>query len=263
MDPAALLNPRGARQRGTKPTSSTFETPSFSFSNPYSTTNDNMSQEPDYWQPAQPFAMQQPMSPQVNHGARAPDVPQPMNYTAAQQQDYLPAGPQFQRFDAGALLNPRSASKRPATDQEQQPERGREDSAAAGQVSLVERLHHVQERTASPAKRARTEDEPKAPKSHSAFAHGSALDLNRNSQQPPPTQGTAIDLTMSTSLTLSLLEKCSSPANMAQATMKMSSRWSRTTLRRSFASANSSMFTSKLTKYPFPIPKNTPGTTGR
>jgi hypothetical protein len=201
MDPAALLNPRGARHRGTKPSSSTFETPSFSFSNPYSTTNDNMSEESAYWQPP-PFAMQQPMSPQVNHGAPAPDVPQPMNHTAAQQQDHLRAGPQFQRFDAGALLNPRSASKRPATDQEQQPERGREDPAA-GQVSLVERLHHVQERTASPAKRARTEDEPKATKSHPGFGNGGALDLNRNGQQrppPPPTQGTAIDLTMSTYL---------------------------------------------------------------
>lgn len=141
----------------------------------------------------------QHMSPQGNTAARASDVPPPMTRpeTAQQQHDNLKSSPRFQQFDARALLNPKSVSKRPATDQEQEQGRGREDPATAGQISLVERLHHVQERTASPAKRAKTEDEhKKAAKTHAGFGGGSALDLNRN-KQALPTQGPAIDLTMS------------------------------------------------------------------
>jgi hypothetical protein len=65
------------------------------------------------------------------------------------------------RFDPRALLNPKSAAaKRPASSG-QDSERGRTEPTVTGQVSLVERLHNVQERTASPAKRVKTEDPPK------------------------------------------------------------------------------------------------------
>ena len=209
MDPASLLNPRGARQRGSKPTSSSFDPPSFSFSTPYSAPSNSMSGDSGYWAPPPPpYGMQQ-MSPQTNPGARAPDVPQPMSQSGATQpQSSLHTTPQFQQFDARALLNPKSVSKRPAIDQAQEFERGREDPAPAGQVSLVERLHHVQERTASPAKRARTEDEHrKAAKGHIGFGSGGALDLNRISQQPVSTKGPSIDLTMSKVFCVCSLQK--------------------------------------------------------
>ncbi|KAF2684131.1 DNA repair protein rad5 [Lentithecium fluviatile CBS 122367] len=119
---------------------------------------------------------------------------------AAQQRGNHPT-PQFQQFDARALLNPKSVSKRPATEQGTEPERGREDPTGPGQISLVERLHHVQERTASPAKRARTEDErKKTAKLHANSGNfgGGAMNFNQNNtQQSLPTQGPAIDLTMS------------------------------------------------------------------
>jgi hypothetical protein len=105
------------------------------------------------------------------------------------------------KFDPRALLNPKSAAaKRPASSG-QDTERGRPDPIATGQVSLVERLHNVQERAASPAKRVKTEDPRKQNGYRANFRGGSALDLqNPNGQPPPPQpqQGPAIDLTMST-----------------------------------------------------------------
>jgi hypothetical protein len=108
------------------------------------------------------------------------------------------------RFDPRALLNPKSAaSKRPASSGGDDADRGRTDSTIAGQVALVERLHNVQERTASPAKRVKTEDQRKQNGNHSGFVGGSTLDIqNPNGQPrpPQPQQGPAIDLTMSKEL---------------------------------------------------------------
>jgi hypothetical protein len=92
---------------------------------------------------------------------------------------------QFPQFDPSALLNPRStSSKRPASSGGDT-DRGRPDPTIAGQVSLVERLHNVQER--------------KKKAGNSAFGGGSALDLQRTNGQGPtqPPAGPAIDLTMS------------------------------------------------------------------
>ncbi|KAJ4351061.1 hypothetical protein N0V95_004165 [Ascochyta clinopodiicola] len=115
---------------------------------------------------------------------------------AAQQNQTPPATP---RFDPTALLNPKSAPKRPASSTGEEVQRGRVDPTIAGQVSLVERLHNVQERTASPAKRVKTADEQqrkKASSNSSQFSGSSALDLNKNGHTPipPPPQ---VDLTMS------------------------------------------------------------------
>ncbi|KAF1832293.1 hypothetical protein BDW02DRAFT_433791 [Decorospora gaudefroyi] len=108
--------------------------------------------------------------------------------------------PQAQQFDPRSLLNPKSAnSKRPASPGEEA-DRGRTDSTIPGQLSLVERLHNVQERTASPAKRVKTEDERKHNGNRSTFGGGSTLDLQNPNGHPPaplPQQGPAIDLTMS------------------------------------------------------------------
>ncbi|KAI8939997.1 hypothetical protein NX059_003720 [Plenodomus lindquistii] len=71
--------------------------------------------------------------------------------------------------------------KRPASSGGEDTERGRPDPTIAGQVSLVERLHNVQERTASPAKRVKpNEHQQPTPKR----------------QPPQPPQGVAIDLIM-------------------------------------------------------------------
>ncbi|KAF2820980.1 hypothetical protein CC86DRAFT_459206 [Ophiobolus disseminans] len=109
--------------------------------------------------------------------------------------------PQTPSFDPRALLNPKSAnSKRPASSGGDA-DRGRTDPTIAGQVSLVERLHNVQERTASPAKRIKT-DESKKTTNGSSFG-GSALGLQNshshsNGHAPiPQQQGPSIDLTMS------------------------------------------------------------------
>lgn len=113
------------------------------------------------------------------------------------QQNNIPLpSAQFQQFDPRALLNPKSVPKRPAVEQEL--ERGREvESETPGQVSLVERLHNVHERTASPAKRPRTDDEQKK-KPQSNIGSGGALALQQNkSGQPTSTAGPSIDLTMS------------------------------------------------------------------
>ena len=119
---------------------------------------------------------------------------------AAAAQPYPSPTPQYQQaFDPRALLNPRSvAPKRPATEQEH--ERGRE-SDAPGQVSLVERLHNVHERTASPAKKVKTEDDhKKKTNSHTSFGGGGALDLSKPQSEPATLiaqPGPSIDLTMS------------------------------------------------------------------
>ncbi|KAI4689577.1 uncharacterized protein J4E88_002931 [Alternaria novae-zelandiae] len=99
------------------------------------------------------------------------------------------------QFDPRALLNPNSSTpKRPASSGNDT-DRGRTDPTIAGQVSLVERLHNVQERTSSPAKRIKTE---RKNGNRPNFAGGSALELqNGQSPAPPPQQGPAIDLTMS------------------------------------------------------------------
>jgi hypothetical protein len=107
--------------------------------------------------------------------------------------------PQKPQFDPQALLNPKSPNtKRPASSGGD-PDRGRTDATTAGQVSLVERLHNVQERTASPAKRVKTED-PRNKKNgtSSNFGGGSALELQNSTAQPLAFQsGPSIDLTLS------------------------------------------------------------------
>jgi hypothetical protein len=113
--------------------------------------------------------------------------------------------PQFQpyTFDPRALLNPRSMAKRPASVTEPEADRGRETPTIPGQVSLVERLHNIHERTASPAKRAKTDDERQKPRQQSNMAGGSTLMLRQQAPNRPsaPTAGpataAAIDLTMS------------------------------------------------------------------
>jgi hypothetical protein len=100
-------------------------------------------------------------------------------------------------FNPSALLNPRSpASKRPASSGGDA-DRGRPDPTIAGQVSLVERLHNVQERTASPAKRLKTDEDRKKTASRQGFGGGSALELQKTNEQAPSLPGPAIDLTMS------------------------------------------------------------------
>lgn len=108
--------------------------------------------------------------------------------------------PQPHQFNPSALLNPRSSnSKRPASSgNDISADRGRPDPTIAGQVSLVERLHNVQERTASPAKRVKTEEERrKPPAASSNFGGSSALELQKSNGQSRGQPGPAIDLTMS------------------------------------------------------------------
>lgn len=105
--------------------------------------------------------------------------------------------PQSPHYNPQDLLNPKSpASKRPASSGT---DRGRVDPTIAGQVALVERLHNVYERTASPAKRLKTvEDEPKKKTAHSHFGGGGTLELAKPPGQPPALPaGPSIDLTMS------------------------------------------------------------------
>jgi hypothetical protein len=113
---------------------------------------------------------------------------------ATQQPNDRPA-PQFQTFDPRALLGPKAAGKRPASEADS--DRGREESANAGQVSLVERLHNVQERTASPSKRVKTEgDDRKQPPAN--FSSSGALNMkSADNQTPQLPQSSSVDLTMS------------------------------------------------------------------
>ncbi|KAH4573906.1 hypothetical protein HBI62_155080 [Parastagonospora nodorum] len=101
------------------------------------------------------------------------------------------------QFSPTALLNPRSlASKRPASSGSDL-DRGRSDPTIAGQISLVERLHNVQERTASPAKRIKTDEDRKKSTHRQGFNGGSSLELQKTSSQAPSQTGPSIDLTMS------------------------------------------------------------------
>jgi hypothetical protein len=108
--------------------------------------------------------------------------------------------PQLQQFDPRALLNPKSAPKRPASSGGEA-DRGRVDPTMAGQFALVERLHNVQERTSSPAKRIKTDEDRRKVANGAGFGGGSALDLqsqNGHAPAPAPVQSKpAIDLTMS------------------------------------------------------------------
>jgi hypothetical protein len=124
--------------------------------------------------------------------------------SASQQTGQATPSVQPPRFDPRALLNPTappSTSKRPASSGEDA-DRGRTDIAPPGQVSLVERLHNVHERTASPAKRVKTDEQKK--RASSGFGSG-ALDLTQGNGQHlqhsnghhPAAKSTAVDLTMS------------------------------------------------------------------
>jgi hypothetical protein len=110
--------------------------------------------------------------------------------------------PQNQQFDPRALLNPKSAPKRPASSGGEA-DRGRADPTMAGQLALVERLHNVQERTSSPAKRIKTDEDRKKAPNGAGFGGGSALDLQSQNGHVPASApasvqpGPAIDLTMS------------------------------------------------------------------
>ncbi|KAH5167190.1 hypothetical protein HBH77_242550 [Parastagonospora nodorum] len=82
------------------------------------------------------------------------------------------------QFSPTALLNPRSlASKRPASSSSDL-DRGRTNPTIASQISLVEQLHNVQERTASPAKRIKTDEDRK-----------NSLELQKTSSQAPSQTG--------------------------------------------------------------------------
>lgn len=118
---------------------------------------------------------------------------------AGQQNQTPPATP---RFDPAALLNPKSATKRPASSATAS-EASQPEPSSAGQVSLVERLHNIQERAASPAKRVKTVEEQQRKKKSSngsQLGGGSALELNNGGYTPLPLPQ-QVDLTMSTCLT--------------------------------------------------------------
>ncbi|RMZ71960.1 helicase-like transcription factor [Pyrenophora seminiperda CCB06] len=108
--------------------------------------------------------------------------------------------PQPPQFDPRSLLNPRSSNaKRPASSGGEG-DHGRTDPTIAGQVSLVERLHNVTDRTATPVKRVKTDEPRKSKSNRSNFGSEGALDFQDQtgtSATPQPQQGPAIDLTMS------------------------------------------------------------------
>ena len=107
---------------------------------------------------------------------------------AAQHQQYA--------YDPRALLNPKSISKRPASQTDS--DHSREDATIAGQVSLVERLHNVHERAQSPAKRVKTDKETKKTRPQSNMSGGSTLVPGSTNHQRAATSGAPpIDLTMS------------------------------------------------------------------
>jgi len=124
----------------------------------------------------------------------APGKLQPFTALQPELSQQAPGAP----FDPHALLDPRSINaKRPASSGEDA-ERGRADPSFAGQVGLVERLHNVQGRTASPAKRIRTDEPRKPPGNDSSFRGGTSLiSQNSDRQRSEPTHGAQIDLTMS------------------------------------------------------------------
>ncbi|KAH6092876.1 hypothetical protein HBI65_146560 [Parastagonospora nodorum] len=101
------------------------------------------------------------------------------------------------QFSPTALLNPRSlASKRPASSGSDL-DRGRTDPTIAGQISLVEQLHNVQERTALLAKRIKTDEDRKKSTHCQGFNGGSSLELQKTSSQALSQTGLLIDLTIS------------------------------------------------------------------
>lgn len=145
-------------------------------------------------------------TPQQKNGAFMPQSTQfdpgaplnPKSSDSSKQPLHAAPGPGPIRFDPRALLNP-MPGKRPA----EEADRGRANPPM-GQVSLVERLHNVHERTASPAKRFKADNQRKNTSNGSNFGNGNALDLKQSNGQPPvaqapQTQGPAIDLTMSES----------------------------------------------------------------
>ncbi|KAF2999031.1 hypothetical protein E8E13_008323 [Curvularia kusanoi] len=103
------------------------------------------------------------------------------------------------RFDPAALLNPKSAAKRPASSSEPSASTRSETASAGSQVSLVERLHNVHERAASPAKRVKTTEEQrkKKPSNGSQFGGSGSLDLSKSNGSTPVPQPATYDLTMS------------------------------------------------------------------
>lgn len=133
-------------------------------------------------------------------------TPQLPGEPAVQQHQTPPVTP---RFDPASLLNPKSAPKRPAATSEGSVG-SRSETASAGQVSLVERLHNVQERAASPAKRVKTGEQQQQQKKKSSnssqFAGSNSLDLknSKSGGAALPTQN-YLDLTMSTYLLLCVL----------------------------------------------------------
>ncbi|KAH4798563.1 hypothetical protein HBH61_241650 [Parastagonospora nodorum] len=85
------------------------------------------------------------------------------------------------QFSPTALLNPRSlASKRPASSGSDL-NRRRTDPTIASQILLIKQLHNVQERTASPAKRIKTDKDRKKSTHRQGFNGSSSLKLQKTS----------------------------------------------------------------------------------
>ncbi|KAH6417827.1 hypothetical protein HBI59_251430 [Parastagonospora nodorum] len=83
------------------------------------------------------------------------------------------------QFSPTALLNPRLlASKRSALSSSDL-NRGRTNPTIASQISLVKQLHNVQERTASPAKRIKTDKDRKKSTHRQGFNGSSSLKLQK------------------------------------------------------------------------------------
>ncbi|KAH5838070.1 hypothetical protein HBI88_096660 [Parastagonospora nodorum] len=101
------------------------------------------------------------------------------------------------QFSPTALLNPQSlASKRPALSSSDL-NRRRTDPTIASQISLVEQLHNVQERTASPAKQIKTNEDCKKSTHCQGFNGSSSLKLQKTSSQALLQTGPSINLTIS------------------------------------------------------------------
>jgi hypothetical protein len=236
MNPALLLDPRGPRKRGKYPPSPISISPLFSpltyqnFLRPHSNStqeimehfvfDDDMAHSPgSEATTTSSLAVYEPAGAHFNHtqvdNGMQFDVSDlaftelPAELTPYLSGDassrannnnnidnHVPPVSSFSPFDPRALLNPKSqASKRPASSSGEA-DRGRPDPTIAGQVSLVERLHNVQERTASPAKRVKTEEDRKKT-AMASFGGSSALNLQSANIQSPAHAGPAIDLTMS------------------------------------------------------------------
>jgi hypothetical protein len=148
---------------------------------------------------AQQLQNTRPTPPPHQQFQQLPQLPQFQQFPQQRQQQQQWQFPQFN--PPHAPMNPHI--NWPAGDSVSASNRGREDQAP-GQISLVERLHNVHERTASPAKRPRTDDDGNhidSKKPHINLrggGHGGALDLQNNKPTAVrATQGPPIDLTMS------------------------------------------------------------------